>query len=1556
MPPNAISNSTLDPERTPRLSPLKLAVLALEQLKNQVTGMKRERTEPIAIVGIGCRFPGQVQDLHSFRQLLSNGVDAIEEIPASRWDWSTSYNANPDNPDTAYVNACGFITGVDQFDPDFFGISPREAVAMDPQQRLLLEICWQALEQGGIAPDSLKDTPSGVFVGINNSDYARLQPQLSTYGFTGTTFSVAAGRLAYSLGLHGPALALDTACSSSLVSVHLACQSLRTQECNLALAGGVNLILSPQGNITLSRMRALAPDGRCKTFDAAADGYGRGEGCGIVVLKRFSDAYRDRNQILGVIRGSAVNHDGTTSGLTVPNGIVQQRLLRAALANAQVSPEQIGYVEAHGTGTTLGDPIEIEALNQVLCQGRSHNNPLTIASVKTNIGHLEAAAGIAGLIKTVITLRSAAFAPHLHFNQPNPLVDWANIPMVIPTETTPWPPPPHQARLAGVSSFGMSGTNAHLILQEPPAIQSPDSQNDRSPDRSLQSEPHLLILSAKNETALETMVEDWIGHLQQQPDLAFADVCYTAAVGRSALAERLAVFATTAPEACAKLQHWLDTPHSGQVFRGTVANSQAPKVAFIVPDSGSDIGSDQVPRTGTGAKADDPRPLWISSQFSQTRDLCYQIYQQVQSERQNSNSVSTLNPSNLETIPQGTIPELVQQFAHQYAQAQLWLAWGIEPQMLLGQGVGEYVAACLAGIFSLEAAMGILLAQATWANAVAQGTELEAAWEQWQAVAASVSYSEPTIGMVSHTTGTWAIPSELIQPSYWCSKVCPLTNLDQGEDALAQRGCDIRISVQPEQLDREQCLLQLAKLYLQGATINWNPVYPDPSYRRLSLPTYPFQRSRYWIETSPDPITSSLDQTWSYQIKWQVQEGTETIVTNQCSELFCRSGKWLILADRRYGIGQALANQLAAQGESSLLVFAEDQDQLQQFQAIPSDSQYLSLHDPEQFGQQLAQVVDQVMAQGCCGVIHLWSLDATPIAATTTASLNLDHFRTCGTVLHLVQTLAQYKATTATPRLYLVSQNAQPVNLDLSSSPLALAQASLWGLGRSIALEHPELWGKLIDLPSLDFHISLTVELATVANLATELLGELKHTDSEDQVVLRLNQRYVPRLVPVANPDQSPGQSPPEQSHGPVAITDAGTYLITGGLGALGLQMAGWLVDRGAKSIVLVGRRTPKPSNLEIINILKQSGAQVLVEQADVADTKQVECLFLDLAQHPTMPPLAGIFHLAGVLDDGVLLRQSWQRFSHVLAPKVLGGWNLHQQSQDLALDFFVCFSSIASVLGSPGQSNYAAANAFLDGLAHDRQRQGLPSFSFNWSPWAESGMAADLGNLGEQRWKALGVDLITPEQGLKLLDRLLSRDQKAQTALLPITWSRFFERYPIGAGPTLLADIAATVLGRDSSGELTPHPGATQPLILQQLQGLSPEETQGKMVAYLQQTAATVLGRGASQLPRPHQGFFEMGMDSLLALEFGNSLRASLGSALPTSLLSTLTFDYPTIDVLATYLINQVLPDLSPQPPSADPETSPKLDQTIDDIQQLSESDLMALFDRELDALGIQN
>ncbi|MBI4616903.1 MAG: SDR family NAD(P)-dependent oxidoreductase, partial [Planctomycetes bacterium] len=523
--------------------------LALPSPRAPALSAARDSDDPIAVVGLGCRFPGGASDPESFWRLLAEGRDAITEVPPDRWDAGAYYDPQG-GPGKMVTRWGGFLSGVDRFDPHFFGIAPKEAASMDPQHRLLLEVAWEALEHAGQPPDRLAGSATGVFVGACWNDYASLFSDLSridAYMPTGNALSIAAGRLSYVLGFSGPAIAVDTSCSSSLVAVHLACQSLHSGECRMALAGGVNLILFPTLTVALSALRMMSPDGRCKAFDARANGFVRGEGCGVVVLKRLSNALADGDRVLALVLGTAVNQDGRSSGLTAPNGPAQEAVIRRALEVAGALPAEVGYVEAHGTGTELGDPIEARALGAVLGAGRDREARLLVGSVKTNLGHLEAAAGVAGFIKTVLALQHDEIPPSLHFETPSPHIEWDRLPIEVPTRPRPWPAHARR-RTAGVSSFGFSGTNAHAILSAAPAVPGGEP---------LERPPYVLPLSAQTDTALAELAGRYAHFIEERPAVRFADICFTAGAGRKHFERRLAIVAGTADEAREKLARWL---------------------------------------------------------------------------------------------------------------------------------------------------------------------------------------------------------------------------------------------------------------------------------------------------------------------------------------------------------------------------------------------------------------------------------------------------------------------------------------------------------------------------------------------------------------------------------------------------------------------------------------------------------------------------------------------------------------------------------------------------------------------------------------------------------------------------------------------------------------------------------------------------------------------------------------------------------------------------------------------------------------------------------------
>ena len=688
-----------------QLSPVKRAIVELRTLRAKLKKAERVRDEPIAVIGMGCRFPGGANDPDSLWRMLCEGVDAVGEVPPDRWDVNEFFNPNPDTPGKMSTRWAGFLEDIDGFDADFFGVSPREAVTMDPQQRLFLEVGWEALENAGQSPEKLLGSSTGVFVGIASNDYAQLQMQfgklteIGPYFATGTCHSVTSGRLSYTLGLHGPSIAVDTACSSSLVAVHLACQSLRLGESRMALAGGVNVILAPELLISFSKSHMMAADGRCKTFDASADGFVRGEGCGVVVLKRLTEAIADGDNILAVIRGTAINQDGRSSGLTVPNGSAQQEVIRRALKNAGVDPAEVGYVETHGTGTSLGDPIEVHALHAVYGAGRSQRDSLALGSIKSNIGHLETAAGVAGLIKAVLVLSHGELPPQLHFKDPNPHIAWKEMAVRVPSTRTTWPAGSAR-RIAGLSSFGFSGTNVHMVIEsaatalEPAAPTPPDSVGDEMDDRRerrqvtlAERSHHLLTVSAKSAAALEALVGRYSQYLGEHPDVALADVCHTANTGRSHFEHRLSAVAASVEQ----LRQILAACGEGQepvgVFRGHADLTRRPEVVFLFTGQG-------------GQYVNMGRALYESELvFREVVDRCDELLRG----HLEKPLREVLYPGPGEATPlDQTQYTHVAMYAVQYGLAQLWRSWGVEPGAVMGHSVGEIAASAVSGMVSLE--------------------------------------------------------------------------------------------------------------------------------------------------------------------------------------------------------------------------------------------------------------------------------------------------------------------------------------------------------------------------------------------------------------------------------------------------------------------------------------------------------------------------------------------------------------------------------------------------------------------------------------------------------------------------------------------------------------------------------------------------------------------------------------------------------------------------------------------------------------------------------------
>ncbi len=917
------------------------------------------KEDSIAIIGMSCRLPGSVNGVDAFWRLLREGKDAIIEIPKSRWDAELYYSSDKDAPGKIVTRFGGFLDEVDRFDASFFNIAPREAVSTDPQQRILLELTWEALEHAGINPESLTGTQTGVFAGIFSSDYELLHAKCSNaqsvnaYFATGNSTSLAAGRVSYVFGFQGPAIAVNTACSSSLVAVHLACQSLRNGECDLAIASGINLILSPEMSIAFSRSGMLAPDGRCKTFDAGANGYVRSEGGGVVVLKRLSQAIADNNTILAVVRGTAINHDGSSNGLTAPNGLAQEAVIRKALSDAGVAPDYVSYVEAHGTGTSLGDPVELQALESVYAHGRDKTNPLILGSVKTNIGHTEAAAGIAGLIKVVLSMQHGYIPPHLHFKKLNPLVSLEKMNGMISTEGMEWARPGGNGKyLAGVSSFGFSGTNAHVIVEEAPVV----LRNQRAEDGK-ERPLNILILSAKDAPALQTLAERYDAHLEANKDAGLADICYTANTGRSHFSHRLAFIGESSSKIREGLKTFLAGQQSTEVISGAVRDGKGRKAAFLFTGQGAQYRS-------MGKRLFETQPVF--------RDLLCRC-NEILNKYLEKPLLEVLYPGNGEaTLLNETAYTQPAMFSLEYALAGLWKSWGITPGAVIGHSVGEYAAACVAGVFSLEDGLKLIAARARlmqalprtggmWAvfadeetvvKAIApyakevsiaayNGTSLlvisglrevlkavvdslerngiksvplqvshafhsplmEPMLSDFELVAGEVTYSPPQIPIISNLSGSQA-GDEIATPGYWVRHVRAPVRFASGMATLFRQGYETFVEIGPKPVlsgmgrkiednsrflwlpslnegkpDWQQLLQSLGRLYVNGAAVDWDGLDRHFPRSRVALPTYPFQRKRYWINTeflSKDEDGLSRQQNTERLLRQQEESGKFT--------------------------------------------------------------------------------------------------------------------------------------------------------------------------------------------------------------------------------------------------------------------------------------------------------------------------------------------------------------------------------------------------------------------------------------------------------------------------------------------------------------------------------------------------------------------------------------------------------------------------------------------------------------------------------------------------------
>jgi acyl transferase domain-containing protein/thioesterase domain-containing protein len=1264
---------------------LKRVTLDLQATRSRLRDAESGRGEPVAVVAMSCRYPGGAHSPEQLWELVAAGTDAVGPAPGYRgWDVAALAEAAgvPVDP------VGGFVEQAADFDAGLFGISPREALAMDPQQRLLLESAWELFERAAIDVTTLRGTRTGVFVGGTAQDHAVHAMASGGFALTGSSGSVLSGRISYTFGLEGPAVTVDTACSSSLVALHLAAQSLRSGECSLALAGGVAVLSTPGAFLEFARQGGLSGSGRCRSFAAAADGTGWGEGVGLLLLERLSDARRNGHEVLAVLSGSAVNSDGASHGLTAPNGPAQQRVIRQALDNARLSPADVDVVEAHGTGTALGDPIEAQAV--LATYGQDRATPLLLGSLKSNIGHTQAAAGVAGVIKVVEAIRRGVVPATLHVDEPTPHVDWASGAVRLVTGAEPWPDT-GRPRRAGVSSFGVSGTNAHVIVEQPPA-EEPVAPAAGEPSRALP-----FVLSGRTPEAARARAAR-LAELVRDERVSLPGLSWSLATTRAALEHRAAVVGTGRAEVLAGLAAFAGGGSRANLVTGSTRGLG--RLALVFPGQGAQ-------RAGMGRELAAAFPVFAAA-FD---EVCSHVDPLL------GRSLRDLVfDGDQETLDRTEFAQPAL-FALGIALSRLLAAAGVRPDAVLGHSVGEITAACVAGALTLPAAARLVVARGQAMQALPPGgamvalrasagevaghlgagvdlasvngpgsvvlsgdreavarvaehfAERKATWlavshafhsarmdpalPPFARACAGLDAQPPEVVVVSTVTGAVASAGELGSAAHWTRHAREPVRFADGVETLAGHGVTTFLEAGPDgtltallraldhrgtavlspgEAEPATVVTALSALFTRGHTVDWAVLHPAPP-RRIPLPTYPFQHERYWLTAEPAPEAG-----WRLLESWAPLPPRSPTVR----------GRWALVTTPS-AEATLIASAFTEAGASAVVVAPEALAQLGS--------------------------VDGVLA-----------LDVS-----------------CAALLGLVQ------AGSEAP-LWCTTRGAVAAGADVDPE-----QAQVWGLGRVAALEHPHRWGGLVDLPP-------HVDAGTAARLVSLLGGE------EDQVALRETGALGRRLVPAPAPAVAPWQP-------------RGTVLITGGTGALGGHVARWAAGHGAAHLVLVGRRGDRaPGAAALAADLTALGARVSFAACDVADR---DALAAVLAEHP---PTA-VVHAAGVARFRPVAELTVAELAADTAAKVLGARHLHDLTA--GLDAFVLFSSGAAAWGSAGNAAYAAGNAHLDGLAAVRHARGLPATSVAWGTWAGSGMA---DGEAEEVFRRRGVRPMDPAAAVRAL------------------------------------------------------------------------------------------------------------------------------------------------------------------------------------------------------------
>ncbi|GAB7188304.1 SDR family NAD(P)-dependent oxidoreductase [Kitasatospora sp. Ki12] len=1495
---------------------LRKATAELQQTRWRLNQAEARSREPIAIVGMSCRYPGGVQSPAGLWELVAAGRDAISDFPDNRgWNNEALYDPEPAVPGKTYCRDGGFLHDAGDFDAELFRISPKDALTMDPQQRLLLELTWEALERGGFDPTSLKGTATGVFAGLVYHDYAG----------SANAGSLASGVVAYSLGLEGPAVSVDTACSSSLVALHWAMQALRSGECTLALAGGANIMATPETFIDFSNQRGLSRDGRCKSFADAADGTGWGEGAGMLLLERLSDAQANGHRVLAVVRGSAVNQDGASNGLTAPNGPAQQRVIRAALANAQLTAADVDVVEAHGTGTTLGDPIEAQAL--LATYGQDRDEPLWLGSLKSNIGHSQAAAGVGGIIKMVEAMRHGVLPKTLHVDQPTTHVDWSAGQVELLTEAREWPKT-GRPRRAGVSSFGVSGTNAHVILEEAPEAEAGPERSgpERSgPEQSgpEQSDEILLAwpLSGHTEAALQAQAARLLAHVEAT-DADPRDIAHSLTTTRARLDHRAVAIGTGRDELLVGLRALAGGTRHASVVTGTATDGQ---LAFLFTGQGAQ-------RPGMGRELYEAFPVFASA----------------------LDAVLARFDVPVREVMWGADPDALNQtgtaqlalFAFETALYRLLESLGVRADYLAGHSLGEITAAHASGILTLDDACTLVSARARLmqslptggAMAALRATEdevipllgedvtiaavnsadsvvisgdeaaveavlaqfsdrkhtrlnvshafhsplMDPILEDFRTAAKSITHHTPTIPVISNLTGQ---PLTEVSADYWVNHLRGTVRYHDAVTHLAEQGVTTHLEIGPDAAltpltpnttpTTRRNHPEVHQLVTALATLHLTPL--NPTAHTIPLPTYAFQHRTYWA-VPPVPAGSSADAEL-----WQAVEQEDVsaladrwrVTPEALAEVIPAMRDWRAAEHRRRTVDSwryqvrwhRLAESDGTAPAGRWLVLAPAGHPVEPVvEGLRADGvEVVPVEVSDASAVELAQAL---RTPGITGVVSLLPVDHRP---------HPDHpelaWGEAATVL-LIQVAVEAGLTV--PVWSVTSGAVAVAAAEEVADPLG---ASVWGLAAGAALDHPGVWRGVIDLPA-------SPGPADYRRLGAALAG------TEDEVAVRADGLHARRLVR-ARPAASTGHP----------WRPTGTTLVTGGTGGFGAHVARWLASCGAEHLVLTGRRGLATEGVaELADELFELGTRVTVEACDVTDRAALSALLDGL------PDLRAVVHAAGVPQrDAPLADLSLAEFAETRRAKVGGALLLDELLGEKELDAFVLFSSGSAVWGSAGQSAYGSANAFLDALAHRRLARGLAATSIAWGPLDAGMVDAEVKAILHR----IGAPAMAPAAALGTLGQALELGL-GHLVVADFDWARFAPTYTLTRPRPLLDGVPEV---RDVlAAEAAPagaEPGA-RPELLDRLAGSSEAEQRKLLLDLVRAEVAVQLGYDAGQAVEPRKRFTDLGFDSVAAVGIRTRLNAVTGRTLP----STLIFDHATPAALADYLRAELCPDEAAESP----------------------------------------